>query len=86
MIVWIGYKIGNEILWHVSGNNKYYTSKIVGFNKNQNVTMTRKYLEVLGIEYKPDSLYTYVDLSENKDIAGVTVIFNIDKLKEMNRI
>lgn len=86
MIVWIGYKIGNEILWHVSGNNKYYTSKIVGFNKNQNVTMTRKYLEVLGIEYKPDSLYTYVDLSENKDIAGVTVISNIDKLKEMNRI
>lgn len=48
--------------------------------------MTRKYLEVLGIEYKPDSLYTNVDLSENKDIAGVTVIFNIDKLKEMNRI
>lgn len=86
MIVWIGYKIGNEILWHVSGNNKYYTSKIVGFNKNQNVTMTRKYLEVLGIEYKPDSLYTNVDLSENKDIAGVTIIFNIDKLKEMNRI
>ena len=48
--------------------------------------MTRKYLEVLGIEYKPDSLYTNVDLSENKDIAGVTVIFNIDKLTEMNRI
>ena len=27
-----GYNIGDEILWHVSGNNKYYTSKIVGFN------------------------------------------------------
>lgn len=80
-----GYKIGDEISWHVSGNNKYYTSKIVGFNKdpqNQNVTMTRKYLESLDIEYKPDSLYTNVDLSENKDIAGVTVISNIDKLKE----
>ena len=80
-----GYKIGDEILWHISGNNKYYTSKIVGFNKdpqNQNVTMTRKYLESLDIEYKPDSLYTNVDLSENKDIAGVTVISNIDKLKE----
>ena len=80
-----GYKIGDEILWHISGNNKYYTSKIVGFNKdpqNQNVTMTRKYLESLDIEYKSDSLYTNVDLSENKDIAGVTVISNIDKLKE----
>ena len=80
-----GYKIGDEILWHISGNNKYYTSKIVGFNKdpqNQNLTMTRKYLESLDIEYKPDSLYTNVDLSENKDIEGVTVISNIDKLKE----
>ena len=81
-----GYKIGDEILWHISGNNKYYTSKIVGFNKdpqNQNVTMTRKYLESLDIEYKPDSLYTNVDLSENKDIAGVTVISNIDKREWM---
>ena len=80
-----GYNIGDEISWHVSGNNKYYTSKIVGFNKdpqNQNVTMTRKYLESLDIEYKPDSLYTNVDLSGNKDIEGVTVISNIDKLKE----
>ena len=80
-----GYNIGDEISWHVSGSNKYYTSKIVGFNKdpqNQNVTMTRKYLESLDIEYKPDSLYTNVDLSGNKDIEGVTVISNIDKLKE----
>ena len=80
-----GYSIGDEISWHVSGNNKYYTSKIVGFNKdpqNQNLTMTRKYLESLDIEYRPDSLYTNVDLSENKDIEGVTVISNIDKLKE----
>ena len=80
-----GYNIGDEISWHISGNNKYYTSKIVGFNKdpqNQNVTMTRKYMESLDIEYKPDSLYTNVDLSGNKDIEGVTVISNIDKLKE----
>ena len=80
-----GYNIGDEISWHVSGSNKYYTSKIVGFNKdpqNQNVTMTRKYMESLDIEYKPDSLYTNVDLSGNKDIEGVTVISNIDKLKE----
>ena len=55
-----GYKIGDEITWRISGNNNYYTSKILGFNKdpqNQNVTITRKYLESLDIEYKPDSLY-----------------------------
>ena len=80
-----GYKIGDEITWHISGNSSYYTSKIVGFNKdpqNQNVTMTRKYLESLNIEYKPDSLYTDFDLSNSGDITGVEVISNIDKLKD----
>ena len=80
-----GYKIGDEIIWHVSGDNTYHTSKIVGFNKdpqNQNVTATRKYLESLGIEYKPDSLYTNEDLSNTKEITNVEVISNIEQLKE----
>lgn len=80
-----GYKIGDEITWHISGNGTYYTSKIVGFNKdpqNQNVTMTREYLESLNIEYKPDSLYTDADLSDTKEISNVDVISNIDQLKE----
>ena len=80
-----GYKIGDEIIWHISGDNKYYTSKIVGFNKdpqNQNVTMTRKYLESLDIEYKPDSIYTNTDLSNVKEINNVDVISNIEELKE----
>ena len=80
-----GYKIGDEIIWHISGDNKYYTSKIVGFNKdpqNQNVTMTRKYLESLYIEYKPDSIYTNTDLSNVKEINNVDVISNIEELKE----
>ena len=80
-----GYKIGDEITWHISGDNTYYTSKIVGFNKdpqNQNMTITRAYLESLGIEYKPDSLYTNADLSNTKEISNVEVISNIDSLKE----
>ena len=80
-----GYKIGDEITWHISGDNTYHTSKVVGFNKdpqNQNVTVTRKYLESLGIEYKPDSLYTNEDLSNTKEITKVEVISNIDELKE----
>lgn len=80
-----GYKMGDEITWHIAGNNTYYTSKIVGFNKdpqNQNVTMTREYLESLGIEYKPDSLYTNEDLSDTKEIEGVDTIANREELKE----
>ena len=80
-----GYKIGDEIIWHIYGDSNYYTSKIVGFNKdpqNQNVSMTRAYLESLGIEYKPDSLYTNVDLSNTKTINNVETIQDINSLKD----
>ena len=79
------YKIGDEITWHIYGDNTYYTSKIIGFNKdpqNQNVSMTRNYLESLGIEYKPDSLYTNNDLSNTKEIDNIETIQNISSLKE----
>ena len=80
-----GYNIGDEIEWHISGSDTYYKSKIVGFNKdpqNQNVTMTRKYLESLGIKYKPDSLYTDTDLSKVKEINNVELISNIEALEK----
>lgn len=80
-----GYHIGDEITWRISGNNTYYTSKIIGFNKdpqNQNITMTRQYLESLSLEYKPDSLYTNEDLSGTKKIEGVDVIADKEELKE----
>ena len=80
-----GYKLGDKITWHIYGDSKYYTSTIIGFNKdpqNQNVSMTRKYLESLGISYKPDSLYTNIDLSKTKDIKNVETIQNIDSLKD----
>ncbi len=80
-----GYKIGDEIVWHIYGDSKYYTSKIIGFNKdpqNQNVSMTRNYFESLGIEYQPDALYTNFDLSNTKEIKDVLTIQNINSLKE----
>ena len=80
-----GYKLGDEITWHIYGDSKYYTSKIIGFNKdpqNQNISMTRNYLESLGIQYKPDALYTNIDLSKTKEIKNVETIQNIDSLKE----
>ena len=79
-----GYKIGDKITWHIYGSKEYYTSKIIGFNKdpqNQNITMTRKYLESLGIRYKPDSMYTNKNLKNVKSIDGVEVIQDIDALK-----
>ena len=80
-----GYKLGDKITWHMYGDNHYYTSKIIGFNKdpqNQNVTMTRKYLESLGILYSPDALYTNDNLSKVKEIKNVETIQDIDNLKE----
>ena len=79
------YKIGDFISWHIYGDSKYYKSKIIGFNKdpqNQNITMTKDYLEKLNIEYKPDSLYTNYNLENIKNIDNVDVIQNIDNLKE----
>ena len=80
-----GYKLGDKVTWHIYGDKKYYTSKIVGFNKdpqNQNLTMTRKYLESLGIKYKPDSLYTNDNLKNVKEIKNVETIQDIDGLKD----
>ena len=40
-------KVGDTITWHIYGSDTYYTSKIVGLNKdpqNQNISATRKYL------------------------------------------
>lgn len=80
-----GYKIGDIIKFRIYGSDKFYESKIVGFNKdpqNQNVTASKKYLESLNIKYVPDSIYTNYDLSEKSDISNITTIQNIDSLKE----
>lgn len=80
-----GYKLGDEIEWHIYGDDKYYKTKIIGFNKdpqNQNVTMTKAYLESLGIKYEPDSLYTNLDLKSVKEINNVDTIQDIESLKE----
>ena len=79
------YKLGDTIKWHIYGSDKYYESKIVGFNRdpqNQNITMTKEYFESLGNEYIPDSLYTNKDLKDIKEIENVSVIQDIKSLKE----
>lgn len=64
-------KIGDTITWKPYGSDKYYTSTIVGMNKdpqNQNVTITREYLESLGIKYTPDTIYTNKTPEDDKNI------------------
>lgn len=81
----LGLEIGDTVKWHIYGDNTYYESEIVGFNKdpqNQNITMTKEYLESLGITYVADSLYTNVDLDKKEDIDGVELISDIEELKD----
>lgn len=83
-----GYEIGDTITWHIYGDSIYYESKIVGFNKdpqNQNITITREYLESLGIKYIPDSIYTNQDLENNKEIKNVEIVQDIESLEDSIR-
>lgn len=80
-----GYNIGDTIKWHIYGSDKYYESKIVGFNKdpqNQNITMTKEYLESLNIKYKENTIYTNENLSKISNINGVSSIQNKSNLKD----
>ena len=64
-------KVGDTITWRMYGTDKYYTSTIVGMNKdpqNQNVTITREYLESIGIDYTPDTIYTDKTPEDDKNI------------------
>lgn len=80
-----GLNIGDKVTWHIYGDKNYYESKIVGFYRDpqvQGISASKKYLERIGIDYKPDSIYTNDDLSNVKTISNVDVIQNIDELKE----
>ena len=79
-----GLQVGDEITWHIFGDDNWYTCKIVGLNRdpqNQQLNMTRKYYESLGLTYKADSLYTNDDLRDIRTLEGVETIQSIDNLK-----
>lgn len=79
-----GLKAGDVITWHIFGDDTWYTSKISGLNRDpqsQQLNMSRKYYETLGLTYKADVLYTNEDLSEVKTLEGVDTIQSIDNLK-----
>lgn len=66
------------------GDNNWYTSKIVGLNRdpqNQQINATRSYYESLGLNYKPDAVYTNKDLSEVNEISGVDKIQSVGNIR-----
>lgn len=78
-------KIGDKVTWHEYGNKTYYNSKIIGYIRDpqvQGLTATKKYIESLGVKYKPNSIYTNKDLSNAKQIDEINRIQNIDELKD----
>ena len=80
-----GLKVGDEITWHIFGDDNWYTCKIVGLNRdpqNQQLNMSRKYFESLGLTYRADVVYTDEDLSNTKTIDGVDTIQSLTTLKQ----
>lgn len=78
-------KVEDEITWHIFGDDNWYTCKIVGLNRNpqnQQLNMSRKYFESLGLTYKADVVYTDEDLSNIKTIDGVDTIQSLTTLKQ----
>ena len=78
-------KIGDNIVWHIFGDDKWYTTKIVGLNRDpqsQQLNMTRSFYENLGLKYKADTIYTNNDLSKVRQLDGVSAIRSVDGLKE----
>lgn len=80
----LGLNIGDEITWHIFGDNNWYTSKIIGLNRDpqsQQLNSTREYYESLELIYKPDTIYTDENLSDIEELDGVKAIQSIENLK-----
>ena len=77
-------KVNDEIEWHIFGDSTWHKTKIVGLNRDpqsQSLNMTKEFYESLGLEYKPDSIYTNEDLKNVKELDGAKAIQNIKEMK-----
>mgnify|MGYP002623632126 CR=1 FL=1 len=76
-------EVGDTITFHIYGSKEDNEEKIIGLTtnpQNQNIQMTAKYAEKIGIDYLPDSLYTDEDVSKIDLPEGVTSIQDINSL------
>lgn len=81
----LGLSVGDEITWHVFGDEEWHTTTISGTNRdpqNQQLNITRAAFENLGFSYKADTIYTDEDLSGTESIEGVSSIQSISNLSE----
>ena len=77
-------KIGDEIEWHILGDDNWRKTKIVGMNRDpqsQCLNMTKEHADSIGIEYRPDSIYTNENLENVKELPGAKAVQNLDELK-----
>lgn len=77
-----GLEKGDTLQWHVVGSDSWYKSKIVGLNRdpqNQQLNMTKKYYESLGMAYHPTSIYTN---KKAKKVDGVSKISTLSSIRE----
>ncbi len=81
----LGLNVGDSITWHIFGNDDWYTTKIIGLNRDpqsQSLNISKSYADFLRIKYRADSIYTNLDLSNIQKLDGVKVIQSISNLKE----
>ena len=77
--------VGDEFTWHVYGEENWYTSKIIGTYRdpqNQRFACTPGYLEQIGKEYRPDTIYSMEALDRNEVPGGAEVIQTKDGLRK----
>ena len=81
----INLNIGDEIEWHILGDSNWRKTKIVGMNRDpqsQSLNMTKEFYESLGLDYKPDSIYTNENLENVKELDGAKAVQNLEELKK----
>lgn len=69
--------VGDTFSWHAYGDDAWYSSPITGTYRdpqNQRFACTRGYLESIGKEYRPDTIYSMEELDRSKVPEGAEVI------------
>ena len=78
-------KVGDTLTWRIINTDTWYESEIVGLNRDpqsQQIFCTKEYTDSLNIAYRPDGIYTNYDLSNVKELPGVSTIQTIGNLKD----
>ena len=78
-------KLNDTISFRIFGSDNWYDVKISGINRDpqsQQLNMTKEFYESLDLEYRPDTIYTNLDLSSVKELPGVSQIQGIETLRK----